>query len=352
MRGSLDLTAYVRQTVRLGLYFYSHNSPYCSGTSVDVAPGWYVDDMMIQVGSIGLGEVGEKVVNEHEPLSFQVVPVGGDGGSSLGFSLPWAPPGAWIDPETGVFSWLPGERQGPGVYHIPVQVVDYGHGDANEMITVKVTVNEVNERPWLMPAVVAVEPGQTVRLPLLGGDRDLPRNPLRFTMAGVPAGATLTTNTGVFEWAVPLSSPAAVYRGTVTLADHGSPNYTTNNSLTIVVTPNAEYWLEVRVLSEQEYEFTIHDRDATEDYILQQTDGLRGGLRWVPNGEAMPRWVPTVPAEDDLVDAPWDTFVSRRLEATVWEDVLRVSPSAMPFRFVHRAAGEPHQVFRAARVKR
>ena len=44
-RAWLDLTAYAGQTVRLGLYFESHGGG-------NVAPGWYVDDMVIETGPL------------------------------------------------------------------------------------------------------------------------------------------------------------------------------------------------------------------------------------------------------------------------------------------------------------
>jgi hypothetical protein len=45
----LDLSPYAGKTVRLGLYFFSFNS---GGGGVDVAPGWYVDEMAIESGPL------------------------------------------------------------------------------------------------------------------------------------------------------------------------------------------------------------------------------------------------------------------------------------------------------------
>jgi len=49
-RAWLDLTPYAGQTVLLGLYFYSNNDG--SSSSVDVAPGWYVDEIDIESGPL------------------------------------------------------------------------------------------------------------------------------------------------------------------------------------------------------------------------------------------------------------------------------------------------------------
>jgi hypothetical protein len=352
IRPSLDLLRYAGQTVQLGFFFHAQDD---SPSSPEVSSGWYIDDVMIQVGNIGLAEIADKVVNEHVPLSFPVAAVGASANSSLAFSLPSAPKGAWVDPETGVFTWTPGERQGPGVHFIPIYLVDYGNGEANEMTTVKITVNEVNEAPWLVSSVIAVEPGQTVHLPLLAGDRDYPKNPLRFTMTGAPAGATLTTNTGVFRWVVPASSPPATYPIRVTLTDNGSPNYAAASTLTLTVTRHANYWFEIRHLTEQDFEFTIHDTAATEDYVLQQAVELKSGVRWVANGDAVPPWLPAVPEDDYLEDSSWDDFLTARLQTTLWEDVRRVSPTTMPFSFTHTVAGgaaKRAMMFRVVRVPR
>ncbi|MCZ7635990.1 MAG: putative Ig domain-containing protein [Verrucomicrobia bacterium] len=347
----MDLKAYAGQTVRLGFYFRSGNY---SGAP-DVAPGWYIDDLMIQVGNIGLAEVPSQTVNEKTPVSFKASAVGANANSSLVFTLPWGPAAAWIDPESGNFTWVPGERQGPGVYRIPVYVVDYGNNEANEMTVVTITVNEVNEPPWLLPASLAVEPGQTLHFPLFAGDRDFPKNPLRFTMTGAPAGLTLTTNTGILHWDVPLNAPAATHRLNVTLGDNSSPNYTTNNTITVTVTPDAVFGLSVRHLGGADFECTIHDAVVGQDYILQHASAIVDFATWVANGDRVPAWVATLPEEAYLEWLSWEDFVQARLPRTAWVDVVRVSPAELPHSFVLTLTEMPHEpvgLFRLVRVPR
>ncbi len=347
-RAWLDLTPYAGKEVRLGFQTYATTACF-----LGYAPGWYIDDLMIQIGNIGLADVPDQQVDEKTQLSFKVNAVGADANSSLAFSLPWAPQGAWIDPETGVFSWTPSERQGPGVYNIPVYVVDYGNGEANEMTTVRVTVNEVNDRPWLRSSVLAVQPGQTLRFPLFAGDRDYPRNPLQYAMTGAPAGATLTPDTGVIEWAVPADATAATYLLDLTLTDNGSPSYTTNNTVTLTVTPNANHGLSIRPLGGSDFEFTIHDTTATDDYILQSAPALVDQAEWQFNGEAIPTWCSFVDVTEAVEWLTWDDFVQQHLQRTEWQDVTRVSPTAMPFTFtVALSPTEPMGLFRLVRVPR
>jgi hypothetical protein len=53
-----------------------------------------------------------------------------------------SPTGANIDPATGIFTWIPTETQGPGIYLITVKVSD---GLAEDSQTITVIVNEVSE---------------------------------------------------------------------------------------------------------------------------------------------------------------------------------------------------------------
>jgi len=347
-REQFDLAPYAGKTVLLGFYFQSAGNG-------QMDSGWYVDDLMIQVGSISLATVADQTVDEKTPVSFKVNAVGANANSSLAFSLPVAPKGAWIDPESGVFSWTPSERQGPGVYNIPVFLVDYGNGEANEMTTVKVTVNEVNERPWLLPDVLAVQPGQTLHFPLFAGDRDYPRNPLQYSMTGAPSGATLTADTGILDWTVPADAQLGMYQINVTLSDNGSPNYTTNNTITLTVTTNANYGLEMRQVADQDFEFTIQDTVTTEDYILQRAAELMAQPSWQFNGELVPAWYSFVNVTEAIEWLSWDEFGQQRLQRTQWQDVMRVSPTQMPYSFVHKVtdiAGEPVGLFRLVRVRR
>ena len=59
------------------------------------------------------------------------------------------PTGASINASTGVFSWTPGEADGPGSYTFNVVVTDNGNPALSDSETITVTVNEVNVAPVL-----------------------------------------------------------------------------------------------------------------------------------------------------------------------------------------------------------
>ncbi len=355
-RASLDLGAYAGKTVQLGFFFHSHSGWDCdSSWSYEVAPGWYIDDVMIQVGSIGLGEVAEQTVDEKTLVSVRVNAVGADANSFLSFTLPSAPAGAWIDPETGVFSWVPSERQGPATHRIPVLVVDYGHGEANEMTALTVNVREVNEPSWLLPASVSVRPGELLRLPLFTGDRDDPPNALEYTMAGAPMGAALDGATGLLHWAVPLSAASATYGIQVTLNDHGTPPFTTNTTVTVTVSPQGPPRLGIRPAGAHAFEFTIEDGEAGADYVLQSASPWVDQASWALQASAVPGAYPLVEEQDYGEHLSWEEFVAARLQRTEWTDVVRVSPAGLPHVFIHPApdaGAAPVRFFRVVRVPR
>src|SRR6185295_13428357 len=65
---------------------------------------------------------------------------------SLTFSLSGQPSGASINPTSGVFTWTPGEAQGPNSYTFDVVVSD---GTLTDTKSITINVTEVNVAPTL-----------------------------------------------------------------------------------------------------------------------------------------------------------------------------------------------------------
>jgi hypothetical protein len=306
----LNLARYAEQIVQVGFYFESHvncDPWHCWAT---VGPGWYIDDLLIKVGNLTIAGAPDQTVDEvntvalPNSLSYQVQTVGSGPGSCLSFSLPWAPKGAWIDPESGLIGWSPSECQGPGVYNIPVYVVDYCHNEANDLGFVKVTVNEVNEAPWLLAASETVAPGQTLEFTPCTGDPDCPRNPLKYELyqlsEAIPAGATIDPDTGTFKWTPTVAQfrPAKPYVMGVRLCDNGSPNKCVTSTMTVTVTDHTPITVGIQSAGAGKLEFTIVGGRTDSSYMLQRTAALN--------------------------ECPF---------ATPWEDVLKVTPTSVPFTF-------------------
>jgi Putative Ig domain len=60
--------------------------------------------------------------------------------NALTFSLVNAPPGAWIDPDTGTFTWTAAGDLAPGEYGFRVRVADDGVPSKSDSLSVTVTV--------------------------------------------------------------------------------------------------------------------------------------------------------------------------------------------------------------------
>jgi hypothetical protein len=308
-----DLSLYRGQRVRFGFYHYATRQ--CGGCAANEADGWSIDDILIKRGSIAMAAVAAQTNSESSTLSFPVSVIGATPDSCVSYQLIDPPPGATIDPTTGQFSWTPEECQGPGVYNIPIYVVDFCNNEANDLGFVKVTVNEVNQAPWLLPAQETAYVGQTNFIALCSGDPDCPRNPFSYSLlAPIPPGASIEAGTGIVRWA-PTLAQIGTHNLRVRFCDGGSPNYCVTNSLVIGITTNA-FALDIQDISAGAIQFTIHGGSMAVDYVLDQASEICG-----------------CPCQ------------------TAWEEAERVSPTVMPYVF-QRPKDEPRRFFRLRETPR
>ena len=102
------------------------------------------ETITVTVGEVNqapvLGAIGDQSIDEGSTLSFTATATDDDTpANTLTFSLgAGAPAGASIDPETGEFTWTPGEDQGPGEYEITIIVTDDGTGTLSDSETITV----------------------------------------------------------------------------------------------------------------------------------------------------------------------------------------------------------------------
>ena len=148
---------------------------------------------------------GTRVVNEGELLMFTATASDSDvPAQRLTFSLDAEslPAGAAINPTNGVFTWTPGETEGPGAFGITVRVTDNGTPPKSEAALIMIIVSESNQPP----ALAAISDrsatiGETISFTAEATDSDLPAQPIMFDFVGdVPAGATLNATNGLFSW--------------------------------------------------------------------------------------------------------------------------------------------------------
>jgi hypothetical protein len=121
----------------------------------------------------------------------------------LTFTLDGAPAGASIT-AGGVFSWIPSETQGPGVYVFDVVVTDDGVPSLEDRETITVTVGEVDTAPTLNPiGDRLVDEGSLLAFSVTSSDPDVPNNrtySLEDGPGSVPSGAGIDPLLGLFSW--------------------------------------------------------------------------------------------------------------------------------------------------------
>jgi len=166
------------------------------------------ETLTIQVNEVAqapvLAAIGNRTVSEGTALSFTAGATDGDlPAQTLTFSLDaGSPPGAGINPTTGVFTWTPTEAQGPGDYSITVRVTDNGTPVLDDFETFSTHVEEVNQPPVLSNIPVLATIGELVFYSFDGAatDADLPAQSLTFSTIAAPVGASIDPGTGVFTW--------------------------------------------------------------------------------------------------------------------------------------------------------
>ncbi len=188
-----------------------------------------------------LAPIGNKTVNELTLLTFTATATDPDiPANTLTFTLgAGAPAGAAIT-SGGNFSWTPTEAQGPGSFPITVIVTDNGTNPANlsDSETITVTVNEVNSgAPVLAPiGNKTINELALLAFTATATDADLPPSILTFTLgATAPAGATIGTSSGVFNWTPTEAQGPGSFPITVIVTDNGTPQLSDSEAITVTV---------------------------------------------------------------------------------------------------------------------
>lgn len=152
-------------------------------------------------------DIGDKIVNEAEPLTFAVSAENTDG-DALTYSANNLPIGAVFDASTKTFSWTPNYNQA-GIYaEVHFEVTD---GKATDSKDVTITVNNVKTPPELAPiGSRIVRESRLLTFKVSADDPD--SNELTFSASNLPEGATFDASTKTFRW-WPTYFQAKVYAG-------------------------------------------------------------------------------------------------------------------------------------------
>ncbi len=160
-----------------------------------------------------LNVISDQATDELVTLVFTATASDANGYPPLVYSLDAGSVGA-LTPG-GVFTWMPTEAQGPGVYTATVRVSD-GALEASETFTI--TVAEVNTAPVL----AAIGDRAVAELTLLtftaaATDTDIPTQSLTFTLAAGSVGSI--TEGGIFTWTPAEVDGPGVFTATIQVSD-------------------------------------------------------------------------------------------------------------------------------------
>jgi cyclophilin family peptidyl-prolyl cis-trans isomerase len=170
-----------------------------------------------------LNAVADQTVDEGALLSLTIVATDANlPNDTLTYTLVGTvPPGATINPTTGVFTWTPTEAQGPGMFPITVRVVDL-NGLTDEE-TFDVQVNEVTSAPVLSTiGNQTVAEGQELIVAVSATDADLPAQTLQFAFnpGDLPTSAfTFDPATGMLTLMPGEDLGGRTFMGTITVTD-------------------------------------------------------------------------------------------------------------------------------------
>ncbi len=162
-----------------------------------------------------LRNIPDRVVREGDPLQLALVADDAEGGT-LVYSIEMAPPGSWLDPNTGVFTWIPAFNDADD-YELAFKVDD---GNSASTMVMQLTVLNVNAAPVFdaLGSWISYE-GQPLSFRAFALDPDNPGfepqdrltngqlTPLEgslpsvtYTVTDLPDGAVFDAETAQFNW--------------------------------------------------------------------------------------------------------------------------------------------------------
>jgi hypothetical protein len=203
------------------------------------------------------------LVNEGDQIGFTATASDTDiPAQTIMFSLGGAPASATIDSVSGIFSWTPTESE-DGTHTFDIVATDNGMPPLQDIQTITVTVNEINEPPSIAPIdPQTASEGIEFLLPLLVADPDLPPQTLIFTLVNAPPAAVITP--GVFNWTPNESEGGTAYTGVEIHVSDGFFDVFTTFDITVAETNSPPSLNAIQAQTVNEGTPVIADADATD----------------------------------------------------------------------------------------
>jgi hypothetical protein len=201
-----------------------------SGDDICIGDNCPSPDLNLTNAAPVLEPIGPKTVSEQENLVFQVL--GTDSNNDpLTYSAVPLPSGAIFNPDTGLFSWTPNYDQ-TGEYLVNFTVTDiWGSSDSEEVI---INVTNTNRYP-VITSLVDQNGSEGSPLSFTVGAADPDGDSLTFSASPLPAGASLSSHSGLFIW-TPNFDQSGTYQVNFTVTDSVSLSVAKKINLTIANT--------------------------------------------------------------------------------------------------------------------
>ncbi|MDZ4848231.1 MAG: CARDB domain-containing protein [Pirellulaceae bacterium] len=147
-----------------------------------------------------ISNISDQSIDELKELSIQIVVMDANlPNDKIVYSFDTAPPGATIDPDTGLLRWTPTEAQGPGIFEVIVRATDRQNAFDTERFTANVL--EVNRLPVFTPiGLQTINEEEQLVIQAKATDPDIPLDALRYSIDKGPTGAIIDAVTGQFRW--------------------------------------------------------------------------------------------------------------------------------------------------------
>ncbi|MFH1842062.1 MAG: Ig-like domain-containing protein, partial [bacterium] len=277
--------------------------------------------------------VGNQQATEGQLLTLQLQTVDPDG-DVISFYAEGLPKGAALDPQTGIFTWVPALNQS-GSHAVNLWATD---GNASSRETIAIDVANSNQLPSFVPMIPQLTRENTeIRFVVVAADPDA--DPLLLSvLAGLPQGALFVPNRGEFVW-TPGFDQAGDHVVTFAAQDPSGVPVTMDVPIRVADVDRAP------VLNESDHAFLIGeaksflvaatDPDAGADLVFSAFDMPEGAVldadtglfSWTPGPGQVGEYLVTLQAGDGLLHDRQTIVLRASLEPVAPSVRIELTPS-------------------------
>ncbi|HEY4415984.1 MAG TPA: pectinesterase family protein [Verrucomicrobiae bacterium] len=175
-----------------------------------------------------------------------------------------------------------------GVYSVVVSNVAGVAASVGATLTIL-----TNTAPALAPvADQSVNVGVSISITNVAMDPDVPPQTLTFNLLNAPAGATIGSSNGIFNWRPSVAAADSTNLITVVVSDSGTPGLSATNNFTIIVHPLTQPAISAAAYAGGQFSVAVNGQVGP-DYAVQASTNLTDWVTlFITNSPAAPfNWV-------------------------------------------------------------